>query len=151
MSWQHLESAAEPTARLLVGHRLPLPDDAQAVHLATADGDGPGLDNVYLKPGTGEYVQSAGDELDSRAMGQLFYVSDLGLRFHISDTSTATALGVVDTKAPDSGSPPIPQVAPWQVLSLLPPGAELSQQAAMISHDGIGADPDGVEITPPKG
>jgi hypothetical protein len=46
------------------------------VRLATADDDGPGLDGVYLKPGTGEYVQSTGDEPGARATGQLFYISD---------------------------------------------------------------------------
>jgi hypothetical protein len=32
-----------------------------------------------------------------------------------------------------------------------PPGPELSQQAALIAHDGMGAGPDGVKITPPSG
>jgi type VII secretion protein EccB len=149
MSWQRPSSAAEASSRLLIGHRLPLPNDAQPVRLASADGGGPGLDSVYLKPGTGEYVQSTGDQANSHATGQLFYVSDLGLRFHISDLPTATALGVVGVKKP--GDPTeAPQPAPWPVLSLLPPGPELSQQAAMIAHDGIAADANGSRIAPPK-
>ena len=149
MSWQRGHSEAETTRRLLVGHRLPLPNDAQPVRLATADSGGPGLDAVYLKPGTGEYVQATGAETASRATGQLFYISDLGLRFHINDVPTATALGVVGTKEP-AGAAAMPQSAPWPVLSLLPPGPELSQQAALIAHDGMAADSAGVKVTPPS-
>jgi type VII secretion protein EccB len=150
MSWQRPNSAAVATNRLLIGHRLPLPKDAQPVRLATADGNGPGLDSVYLTPGTGEYVQATGGEPDSRAMGQLFYVADTGVRFHVKDLPTATALGVVGVKDPDDPAE-VPQSAPWPVISLLPAGPELSQQAALIAHDGIAADVDGTKITPPKG
>jgi type VII secretion protein EccB len=149
MSWQRAVSASDATSRLLVGRRLPLPAGAQPVALATADGDGPGLDSVYLKPGTGEYVQSTGDEPGSRAKGQLFYVSDVGLRFHIQDVPTATALGLSGTREPGSAAETLLS-APWPVLSLLPSGPELSQQAALIAHDGTAADPDGSTITPPK-
>ncbi len=149
MSWQRANSAADATSRLLVGRRLPLPRDAQPVTLATADGSGPGLDSVYLRPGTGEYVQATGDEPGSLAKGPLFYVSDVGLRFHIQDAPTATALGLGGTREPGSTAETLP-AAPWPVLSLLPSGPELSQQAALIEHDGIAADRDGTIITPPK-
>ncbi|MHA3023879.1 type VII secretion protein EccB [Mycobacterium sp. BMJ-28] len=149
LSWQRSNTAAEATNRLLVGHRLPLPKDAQPVRLATADGNGPGLDYAYLKPGTGEYVQSTGGEPNSRAMGQLFYIADTGVRYHIKDLPTATALGVVGVKDPDNPKE-TPQFAPWPVISLLPPGPELSQQAALIAHDGMAADPDGFKVVPPK-
>jgi len=149
MSWQRGSTAAASSSRLLVGHRLPMPTDAQPVLLATADGDGPGLDSVYLKPGTGEYVESTGDQANSHAAGQLFYVSDLGLRFRISDVPTATSLGVVGVRKPGDTNE-VPQFAPWTVLSLLPPGPELSQEAALIAHDGIAADPNGSKIAPPR-
>jgi type VII secretion protein EccB len=149
MSWQHNNSGAEATTRLLVGNRLPLPNDAQPVRLATADGGGPGLDSVYLRSGTGEYVQATGNEPHSRAMGQLFYIDDVGLRFHVTDEATATTLGLVGVKTPGSKNE-MPQSAPWPVLALLPPGPELSQQAALIAHDGIAADADGLKITPPR-
>lgn len=149
MAWQRTNTAAEATNKLLVGHRLPLPKDAQPVRLATADGNGPGLDYAYLKPGTGEYVQSTGGEPDSRAMGQLFYIADTGVRYHIRDLPTAAALGVVGVKDPEKPDE-TPQFAPWPVISLLPPGPELSQQAALIAHDGMAADPDGFKVNPPK-
>jgi len=149
MSWQRASADANASSHLLVGHRLPLPVDAQPVRLATADDGGPGLDSVYLKPGSGEYVQSTGVEPNSHATGQLYYVSDVGLRFHINDVPTAAALGVVGVQKPGD-SADVPQAAPWPMLSLLPAGPELSQQAALIAHDGIAADPAGSKIAPPK-
>jgi type VII secretion protein EccB len=149
MSWQRNNSAAAATTRLLVGNRLPLPNDAQPVRLAAADGGGPGLDSVYLKPGTGKYVRASANESDTRGLGQLFYINDLGVRFHVKDEAAATALGVVGAKASGSTNE-TPQSAPWPVLALLPPGPELSQQAALIAHDGIAADSEGHQITPPK-
>lgn len=150
MAWRRENSAGRATVRLLVGHRLPLPRGAEPVRLATADGYGPGLDSVYLTPGTGEYIQATGGEPDSRAMGQLFYVSDVGLRFRINDQHSAAALGVSGVKD-DSGRNDSPQLAPWPVISLLPPGPELSAEAALIAHDGIPADPHGRTVVPPKG
>lgn len=147
MSWQRNNSATVATIRLLVGNRLPLPNDAQPVRLASADGGGPGLDNVYLRPGTGEYVQATGSQVDSRAAGQFFYVDDLGVRFHVVDKSAAAALGITGVKM--SGSSDVTaQTAPWAILALLPAGPELSQRAALIAHDGMAADAAGHAIAP---
>ncbi|HET6734480.1 type VII secretion protein EccB [Mycobacterium sp.] len=149
MGWQRSNTAAEATVRLLVGHQLPVPDGAQTVRLATGDGNGPGVDFVYLTPGAGEYVQATGGGPGSDSTGQLFYVSDTGLRYHIKDFPTADALGVTGVKVPD-GPQNGPQWAPWPVLSLLPPGPELSQEAALVAHDGMAADPGSVAIQPPE-
>ncbi|HEY9303057.1 MAG TPA: type VII secretion protein EccB, partial [Mycobacterium sp.] len=149
MAWQRASATAQATVRLLVGHRLPLPRQAEPVRLATADGSGPGLDSVYLKPGTGEYIQATGVQPDSRAMDQLFYVSDVGVRFRIKDLQSAAALGLSGVKD-DKGQNEIPLLAPWPVISLLPPGPELSTQAALIAHDGMPADPRGQTVVPPK-
>jgi type VII secretion protein EccB len=149
MAWQRGNSVARATTRLLVGHRLPLPRQAEPVRLATADGNGPGLDSVYLKPGTGEFIQATGVEPESRSMGQLFYISDVGMRFGIKDLPSATALGVSGVKD-DHGKNETPQLAPWPVISLLPPGPQLSAEAALIAHDGMPADPGGQVVTLPK-
>ena len=149
MAWQRGASAARATTRLLVGHRLPLPRQAEPVRLATADGSGPGLDSVYLRPGTGEFVQATGVQPDSRAMGQLFYISDVGVRFGIKDLPSAAALGATGVKTND-GKNETPQLAPWPIISLLPPGPELSQEAALIAHDGMPADAHGQVVQQPK-
>lgn len=58
-------------------------------------------------------------------------------------------MGVSKVKQPGNVAAS-PQPAPWSVLSLLPTGPELSQQAALITHDGMAADVEGHPITPPK-
>jgi type VII secretion protein EccB len=148
MAWQRSNTAAEADVRMLVGHRLPVPEGAQPVGLATSDGNGPGVDSVYLTPGTGEYVQATGGDPESQSVGELFYVSDTGLRYHITDPPSADALGVTGVKIPD-GPQNAPQKAPWPVVSLLPPGPALSQQAALVAHDGIAADPDSATVQVP--
>lgn len=148
MGWQRSNTAADATVRLLVGHRVPVPDGAHPVRLASSDGSGPAVDFVYLTPGAGEYVQATGGEPDSESAGQLFYVSDTGLRYHIKDLPTAEALGVTGVQLPD-GPPNAPQRAPWPVLSLLPAGPSLSQEAALVAHDGMAADPESVTVTVP--
>jgi type VII secretion protein EccB len=149
MGWQRSNTAADATVRLLVGHRLPAPGGAQPVRLATSDGNGPGVDSVYLVPGAGEYVQATGGEPESESAGPLFYVSDIGLRYHIKDSPTAESLGVTGVKMPE-GPQNAPQRAPWPVLSLLPAGPDLSQEAALVAHDGMAADPDSVTVQPPQ-
>jgi type VII secretion protein EccB len=149
MGWQRSDTAAQATVRLLVGHQLPVPDAAQPVRLATSDGNGPGIDFTYLSPGAGEYVQATGGGVDSESAGQLFYVSDTGLRYHIKDLPTAEALGV--SGAQSTGGPAnTPQRAPWPVLSLLPAGPSLSQEAALVAHDGIAADLDSTTVQKPQ-
>lgn len=150
MGWQRSNAPGDATVRLLVGHRLPAPDGAQPVRLATADGNGAGLDFVYLSPGAGEYVQATGGGPDSVSTGQLFYVSDTGLRYPIKDSPTADSLGVTGVKIPD-GPQNAPQWAPWPVLSLLPPGPGLSQEAALVAHDGMAADPNSAAVQVPQG
>jgi type VII secretion protein EccB len=149
MGWQRTNAAVPATVRLIVGHKLPVPAGAEAVRLATTDGSGPGLDSVYMTPGSGEYVQATGVEPGSQSTGPLFYLSDTGLRYHIKDLPTADALGVAGVKAPGQQSAS-PQSAPWPVLSLMPRGPELSQEAALVAHDGVAPNPDSVAVPKPE-
>ena len=111
MGWQRTNTAADATVRLLIGHKLPVPGGAQSVRLATADGNGAGLDFVYLTPGAGEYVHATGGGPDSESTGQLFYVSDTGLRYHIKDFPTAEALGVTGVKVAERAADRAPACA----------------------------------------
>jgi type VII secretion protein EccB len=149
MAWQDANGAARAATRLLVGQRLPVPRQAAPLRLASADGSGPGLDSVYLTPGTGKFVQVTGAEPDSKARGQLFYVCDTGVRFLVKDLSAAAALGVAGVHN-DAQHSDAPQLAPWPIISLLPPGPALSPEAALIAHDGMRADPNGQTVEQPK-
>lgn len=152
MSWRRGNTETTSSTALLLGRRLPIPHGAHTVPLAGADGGGPGLDAVYVKPGTGEYVQSVGAEPAAAGIGQLFYVADTGQRFHIAGPEAAAVLGVrgIDDPAAPRSEQKLPQPAPWSVLSLLPAGPVLSREAALIAHDGMQADPEGRRIQPPQ-
>lgn len=115
-AWQSTRSPGAPSEeRLIATPHLPLPPGAQVVALAAADGDGPGLDGVYLQPGTGEHAAVTGGS---------FYVTDTGIRHRVADDETAGVLGL----------PPAAR-APWPVLSLLPAGPDLDRTAALVARD----------------
>lgn len=137
--WRRDAGEPNATTQLLVGRQLPVPAGAKAVDVATADGGGPGVDHVYLAPGSGEYIQVTGNEPDSARAESRFFVGDTGVRFGVPDKATGTLLGLGDSPSP----------APWAVVSLLAAGPTLSRENALVSHDGIAADEQGRPITPP--
>ncbi|MEU1985370.1 type VII secretion protein EccB [Nocardia sp. NPDC019395] len=112
---------------LLIGNRLPIAESAQPVALATADSSGDRVDQVYVEPAHGEYVQITGLEPGSPRRGSLFYVADNGIRYGVPDPATANVLGLGDT----------PHLAPWAIISQLVPGATLNPREALVSHDSL--------------
>lgn len=123
------DAAEGPTDRaaisMLIGTRLPLPESAKPVQLATSDGTGDRIDSAYIRPGSGEFVQTTGTEPGSPRRGSLFYVADNGIRFGVPDLATAQILGL-------GGSP---RLAPWTIISQMVAGPTLSKDEALISHD----------------
>ncbi|WP_328390923.1 type VII secretion protein EccB [Nocardia sp. NBC_00416] len=122
------ESPAErATAGLLIGSRLPIAESAAPVRLATADSSGDRVDQVYLAPTHGEYVQITGLEPGSPRRGSLFYVADNGIRYGVPDPATAEVLGLGST----------PHLAPWAIVGQLVPGPNLDSKEALVSHDSL--------------
>ncbi len=115
------------TVGLLIGTRLPLPDSAEPVRLATADSSGDRVDEVYVAPTHGEYVQITGLDPGSPRRGSLFYIGDNGIRYGIPDPATAAVLGLGST----------PHLAPWAIVGRLVPGPTLEPGAALMSHDSL--------------
>ncbi len=101
------------------------PVDGVPVRLASADGSGPRLDAVYLRPGTAEHVAVTGSRADSALAGQRFLVADTGVRYRLAGDGAGPSLGLGDE----------PPLVPWSVLSLLPVGPELSRAAALVVRD----------------
>ncbi|WP_067819016.1 type VII secretion protein EccB [Nocardia inohanensis] len=110
---------------LLTGTRLPLPESATPVALATADKTGDRIDAVYIPPSTGEYVIVTGTEPGSLRRDSLFYVADNGIRYGIPDSKTAQTLGLGST----------PHLAPWSIIGQLVAGPTLSAQDALTQRD----------------
>lgn len=120
--------ADRATVSLLVGTRLPLPESAVPVSLATADATGNRIDSVYVRPTTGEFVRATGVEPGSPRRDSLFYVADNGVRYGVPDLDTASVLGLGRT----------PHLAPWAIIGQLVPGPTLDKREALVSHDALG-------------
>ncbi|MCX2931084.1 type VII secretion protein EccB [Mycobacterium sp. CVI_P3] len=95
----------------------PTGDRIEAVVLAGADGDGPGVDKARMSPGRSL------DVVDPSAATR-YLIGAAGVRFPVKD-SAATALGL-------DGEP---AAAPWAILSALPSGPELTREAALVRRD----------------
>jgi type VII secretion protein EccB len=104
----------------------PVPSGQAPVTLSQADGEGPAVDAVYVPPGRGAYVRSAGLSGDSLPAGTCYLVADTGVRFAIRDETAAHALGLA-----------APVAAPWPILATLPEGPELSRQNASVARDVV--------------
>ncbi|MFD0365906.1 type VII secretion protein EccB [Nocardia sp. GCM10030253] len=141
LSWKPIAAAAEnkdgnrAELSVITGVALPIPDKAKLVPLAQADGSGANADSVYIKPGTGAFIQSTGIEPDSRRKDSMFYIADTGVRYGIKNAEAAKALGM----DPDDNVRPEP--APWPIVGLLASGPSLGREEAMVAHDGVAADP----------
>jgi len=155
LSWTSVppEAGSPPPAvvkselTLLAGTRLPLPDGARPLTLAGADdtaavrsgragpvASGFRLDSVYVAPGRSAVVQT-GSGGQPVGVGTRYLVSDTGTRYGIEDRSTAEVLGLGGSASP----------APESIVALLPEGPALTQQAALVAHDGMASDPAGVQ------
>ncbi|MFM9376727.1 type VII secretion protein EccB [Gordonia sp. VNK21] len=119
LCWSRLPSAGGGTDdRLIVAGSIPVPDGGAVRRLVSADGGGPGLDGLYLRPGSGYRVRSGGEH----------FIGDDGVRYRLTGADTAAVLGLAE----------VPQEAPWPVISLLPAGPALSREAALTARDAPG-------------
>ncbi len=83
-------------------------------------------------------------------MGQLFYVSDVGLRFRIKDLPSAAALGVSGVKDADGQGRDSRNWLRGRSSRCFRRGRSCLQEAALIAHDGMPADPHGQTVEQPK-
>jgi type VII secretion protein EccB len=129
------EPSTTATVAIATGRTLPLGEDERPVDLAGADGPGPAVDQVFVKPGSGYFVQTTGSGEDIARRDAMFYVADTGVRFGIPDLDSAKALGFGHAVA-----------APWAIVSLCAPGPVLGRVQARVAHDGVDRDRDAAEL-----
>ncbi|NUS57528.1 MAG: type VII secretion protein EccB, partial [Streptomycetaceae bacterium] len=127
LTWTRDSSDGPARVQMRAGRRLPLDDTATPVRLAGADGAGARLDEVYVAPSSGEFVQVTGIERTSVRRDSLFYIGDNGIRYGIADRETAATLGLGDH----------PRQAPWAIVGRLPAGPTLRRDAALTAHDSL--------------
>lgn len=135
VSWSRGPDERTSAVTMLAGRKVPLPEGADPVEPATADGTGERIDAVYLRPGTGEFVRSVGMTPGALANGPLFYLADTGIRYGIPDPATAQILGL----------PPSPKPVPKPIIEALAPGPTMSRDDALMSHDNLPQCPDSAE------
>lgn len=129
--WARPADANASSLTLLSGAALPIADGATAVDLSGPAG-GVTAARVVVPPGTGYFVQTAGQEPASPAAGAFFWLSDTGTRYGIEAPTqdelarTVAALGL--QSAPIS--------APWSVLTLFAAGPALSRDDALTAYTG---------------
>lgn len=137
--WSRTASAQNAVTGLIVGRRLPLPENQQhsPVALVTAPAsNGNTADAAYLTDSLGRFVQLTGANQQSSRRESLYWISGSGVRYGIDaqlggtgPDQTLTSLGLRT-----------PVLAPWNIVSLLAVGPTLSQKDARLAHDGIPPD-----------
>ncbi|WNG87827.1 type VII secretion protein EccB [Mycobacterium sp. ITM-2016-00317] len=121
-TWQRVAGDQSPTMTVIAGRRLPLPATALSTGIDQITGDA----TVYISGGQYIRLQSP----DPRYGENLYYIDPQGVRYGLPDEETAAKLGLS-----------APRTAPWQVVGLLVDGPVLSQQAALVEHDTLPANP----------
>ena len=136
--WQRKGEAAAQS-HLLAGPGVPMTADDRAsmTTLLPPKGHTVQADKYYSRPGRGWLAVATGETPSSHTAGQLWWISDSGVRYAIggegSDdiTKVIKALGVNGVE---------PQRIPWSILQLLPAGPTLSPSAAKVEHATLPVD-----------
>lgn len=128
LGWRTVDG--KPVTTISVSDTVPVPSEQTPVPLPGADGPAGNLDFAYVPPADGAFVRSVGtgQDLDS---GQLFLVTDQGIRYPIPDMTVAKNLGL--------GGKPRP--APNEIVRLLPQGPALDPKGAVRIYEMDGGQP----------
>jgi type VII secretion protein EccB len=113
----------QPRTQLYLG--LEVPEEKRRVRISTPNPDGEKIDYFFMTPGHAAVVRGA-DHRDSFDSGPIYLISDLGVKFGIPSTETATALGL-------GKQVPAPNV----IVRLLPNGVSLNPRDAYQSFDTV--------------
>lgn len=127
-------SPAETTFKVSEG--IPIADKKREEMSPTiSGGDGPSTDRYYAgKAGKGWFVRATDLNDETITEGTMYFISSDGIRYPIgadkegNPSGTLQALGLTE-------KPPF--MVPWQYLTLIPEGATLSQDQALVLHETI--------------
>lgn len=122
-----------------IGSGLPVTRQARedAAWLLPARTRTPQADAFYTRPGQGWLVTASGSTEDSQIEGQLWWVSDAGVRYAIAgdaDTPIDKVVSILGL----GGATPV--AVPWPTLQLLPVGGTLAPENARVVHATIPID-----------
>ena len=126
LHWQFRDGQQDVT--MTVADRMFAPNNLRATRLAQADDGGDLLDEVVIQGGKGAAVQGVVPD-QTIGTGNMFLVTDQGVKFGIPGAEVAGALGITQF------SP-----APEDIVRLLPDGPQLNPQDALCTFDSIPAE-----------
>ena len=124
-NWRADPAGGDSATAVLLGDSVPVIN--RPVALAQADAGGPAVDAVSVPEGRSVFARSVALTGGGQSAAPQFLVTDAGVRYGIRDSEAAGSLGLTGAAQP----------APWPVLSVLPPGPELSRSAASAVRDGL--------------
>lgn len=113
-----------------VGNDVPLPRKADgtrysSVDISTPSADGQRIDHFFMQPGRAAVVRGSRSKEDLRT-GQIYLISDRGVKYGVEDAATAGILGLSDQKP-----------AYYSITSLLPDGASLNTRDVLQTYDSV--------------
>jgi type VII secretion protein EccB len=129
LGWNVVGDTEEHTA-VHVGTQVPTPKKPDGskndgVAISTPGADGQRIDHFYLPPGRAAVVRGASSTREF-STGQIYLVSDRGVKFGVPTADTAGILGLTNQKP-----------APLSIMRLLPDGASLNTNDVLQTYDSV--------------
>jgi len=125
--WAYEKNGDRQDFAVTVGDELNVPGAPQPVKLAQSDGSGDRLDQVLIAPGKGAAVQGTVPAGQGRGTGEIWLVTDQGVRYPVPNGDIAAALGMGTQFDP----------APQAIMNILPIGPALDPAEAIRTFDTI--------------
>jgi len=127
LNWAYDKNGDRQEFTVTVADELRVPGAPQPVKLAQSDGSGDRLDQVLIAAGKGAAVQGIVPSGQGRGTGEIWLVTDQGVRYPVPSGDIAAALGMGTQFDP----------APQTILNILPVGPALDPAEATRTFDTI--------------
>jgi type VII secretion protein EccB len=127
LHWAYNKDGDRQDFAVTVADELRIPGAPQPVKLAQGDGSGDRLDQVLIAAGKGAAVQGTVQKGQARGTGEIWLVTDQGVRYPVPSGEIAAALGMGTQFDP----------APQTIMNILPVGPALDPAEATRTFDTI--------------
>lgn len=125
--WAYDKDGDRQSFTVTIADDLRVPGAPQPVKLAQSDGSGDRLDQVLIAAGKGAAVQGTVPAGQTRGTGEIWLVTDQGVRYPVPNVDIAAALGMGTQFDP----------APQAIMKVLPIGPALDPDEAIRTFDTI--------------
>lgn len=136
--WAYDKNGGRQDFAVTVADELQVPGAPKPVKLAQSDGGGDRLDQVLIAAGKGAAVRGTVPAGQGRDTGEIWLVTDQGVRYPVPSGEIATALGMGSQFDP----------APQEIMKILPIGPLLDPAEAVRTFDTINTGDQGSSLDP---